>query len=225
MPHILLTEDGSNTLYSDHFKVTYHSKYGAIQEAETVFINAALRPVLARQTSINILEIGLGTGLNALMTFLTLAEYPETTAYYTALEAYPVPLEIAASLNFASCFPLAKNAEAFLHTIHTSEWQQSCEIAENHLFQKKLQDFQTIDIENEYDIIYYDAFAPNSQPELWTKEIFEQMYAALRQNGILTTYCAKGQVKRNLRAAGFVIENLPGPIGKREMTRAIKSLT
>ncbi len=228
---ILLTEDGSHTLESQDFGVTYHSKYGAIQEAQTVFIAAALTPILARQNQINVLEIGLGTGLNALMTFLEVAalqkaqelsEKPNIQLNYTAFEAFPPDAATLETLNFPDLFQDTTAAKAFFKAIHRADWQQKTMIAPFISFTKYLDKFENIDIENSFDAIYFDAFAPNSQPELWTIEIFEKMYRALHFEGVLTTYCAKGAVKRNLKAAGFSLESLPGPKGKREMTRAWK---
>ena len=225
MDTLLLTQDGSHTLYSERFQVTYHSKYGAIQEAQTVFIDAALHPKLAQKAhAISILEIGLGTGLNALMTYLECQKHPEIPVFYTAIEAFPVSQEVVETLNFAACFE-EQEAEAarFLSLLHGAAWDVPTRIAPNFTLIKQLKTFETIDFADEFDLVYYDAFAPNSQPELWTIPMFEKMYIALRQNGLLTTYCAKGEVKRNLRAVGFQLESLPGPIGKREMTRATKN--
>ncbi len=230
---ILLTDDGSHTLESGRFAVTYHSKHGAIQEAQTVFIDAALMPILVQKSKldsdifeINILEIGLGTGLNALMTFLeiakTQAQKPNIQLNYTAFEAYPPDAATIEMLNFADLFEEKTMARTFFNAIHAANWQEKIEIAPNIFFTKQLDKFENIDIENSFDIVYFDAFAPNSQPELWAIPIFEKMHRALRENGVLTTYCAKGEVKRNLKAAGFRVENLPGPKGKREMTRAWK---
>jgi tRNA U34 5-methylaminomethyl-2-thiouridine-forming methyltransferase MnmC len=216
-----LTADGSHTLLSAQFGVTYHSVHGSVQEAQTVFLDAAFAEITARpQTEIRVLEIGFGTGLNALMTF---GESLKTnkTLHYTAIEAFPISDETAANLNYATCLDFAQAAD-FLHLIHQNNWDTTIKINENIDFTKLLMRFEDIAFENEFDAIYFDAFAPNAQPELWTIAIFEKMYRALKPNGILTTYCAKGEVKRNLKAAGFKLESLPGPVGKREMTRAIR---
>lgn len=213
-----LTADGSHTLLSADFGVTYHSKHGAIQEAQTVFIDAAFAKIAERQAEMRILEIGFGTGLNALMTFGESLKN-NITLHYTAIEAYPISDEIAANLNYVEWLDFAE-ATDFLNLIHKNNWNTRIEINEKITFQKLLMRFEEVDFENEFDAIYFDAFAPNSQPELWTIAMFEKMHRALKPNGLLTTYCAKGEVKRNLKVAGFTIEALPGPIGKREMTRA-----
>ena len=214
------TADGSHTLRSAMFDVTYHSKHGAIQEAQTVFIAAAFAEIAARQSSVRVLEMGFGTGLNALMTF---GESLKNNIHldYTAIEAYPISDATAATLNYAELLDFAE-ATDFLKFIHQNNWNTSITLTENIHFQKNLIRFEYIDFDTEFDCIYFDAFAPNTQPELWTIAQFERLYKALKPNGILTTYCAKGEVKRNMKAAGFVIEALPGPIGKREMTRARK---
>jgi tRNA U34 5-methylaminomethyl-2-thiouridine-forming methyltransferase MnmC len=220
---IQTTQDGSHTLHATQFEVDYHSKYGAIQEAETVFINAALLAFaenIAPETTITILEMGLGTGLNALMTFAAAIEH-NLSVEYVAIEAYPIPQTIAAQLNYGEVLHFAQ-AKDYLHTIHTAEWTNTVLLDAHNSFQKLEMRFEAINFYEEFDIIYYDAFAPSTQPELWTVEMFEKLYAALRPNGILTTYCAKGAVKRALRSAGFRVESLPGPVGKREMTRAVK---
>jgi tRNA U34 5-methylaminomethyl-2-thiouridine-forming methyltransferase MnmC len=219
MNTIELTADGSHTLISERFEVTYHSKHGAIQEAQTVFIDAAFAKIVEQQTTVRILEIGFGTGLNALMTFGESLKN-NITLHYTGIEAYPISDKIAAELNYGNLLNFAESID-FQNIIHENKWNVINQIHEKISFEKRLMRFEDIAFENEFDAIYFDAFAPNSQPELWTIAIFEKMHRALKPNGLLTTYCAKGEVKRNLKAAGFVIESLPGPIGKREMTRAI----
>ena len=222
-PYLLHTEEGAHTVFSPQFDATYHSKYGAIQEAQTVFIAAGLLAFAEAQTQhtpIRILEIGLGTGLNALMTFAT-ARTHELAIDYTALEAYPLAPDLAAQLNFGAHIDFAE-ATDYLQKIHAAAWGERVSLSAAAHFCKLPTRFEDIAFDSAFDIIYYDAFAPSAQPELWTTEIFEKMYAALRPHGILTTYCAKGVVKRALRAAGFHVESLPGPRGKREMTRAHK---
>ena len=217
-----LTADGSHTLTSAQFGVTYHSVHGSIQEAQTVFIDAAFAEIAARaQPEIRILEIGFGTGLNALMSFGESLK-TDKTLHYTAVEAFPISSETAAELNYATCLDFAQ-AAGFLHLIHQNNWNTNIEIAPNIFFRKCLMRFEDIAFDGEFDAIYFDAFAPSAQPELWTIAMFETMHRALKPNGILTTYCAKGEVKRNLKAAGFRVASLPGPVGKREMTRAVRA--
>lgn len=214
-----ITQDGAHTLYSPRFDATYHSKYGAIQEANVVFIDAALREKAKTTTTISILEIGFGTGLNALLSFLLAAENNWKIAY-TTVEAFPIGSETYQQLNFQDVIQ-QPNAQLFLQQMHECNWNETTQIGGNEFLKCQML-IENIAFENQFDVIYFDAFAPSTQPELWETSIFQKMFGALKPNGILTTYCAKGQVKRNLKAAGFSIEALAGPIGKREMTRAKK---
>ncbi len=221
MPNSLFeTEDGSHSLFSEQFGVSYHSKYGAIQETQHVFINAALRFKAVLQNDIRILEIGFGTGLNAYMTLLE-AEKRDLSIQYTAIEAYPISLQQATTLNYPSLLNKKASQAQFLQ-MHSADWARSLAITERFQFNKQQIKFEAIEYDNQFDIIYFDAFAPNSQPELWEADVLGTMYKALKKEGVLTTYCAKGVVKRTLKAVGFQIEALKGPPGKREMTRAIK---
>lgn len=215
---LVVTGDGSDSLYNEKFDQHYHSLHGALQESMHVFINAGLKYKQTTHTDISILEIGFGTGLN---TLLTLQEAPSSKINYTAIEKFPLSADIIEQLNYASVINNINSKESF-RKIHAASWNAVHSINDLFLFKKVELDFENIDFNSEFDIIYYDAFAPNAQPELWTIAIFTKMYNALKSNGILVTYCAKGEVKRNLKAVGFEIEALPGPIGKREMTRAHK---
>ena len=221
------TRDGSHTIYSDDFEAPYHSKYGAIQESEHVFIEAALLPAMQDHSTLKILEIGFGTGLNALLTFVN-AINKGINVEYTAYEYYPVSLDILQQLNFYKYLDKFENAKALQNWLHHTEWDKQILFDNSinttiHLHKVK-DKFEHIKYSNEFDIIYFDAFAPIAQPELWTEQMFTQMYEALVPGGVLTTYCAKGQVRRNIRAAGFIMQSLPGPVGKWEMTRAVKPL-
>ncbi len=221
MPNSLFeTEDGSHSLFSEQYGVSYHSKYGAIQETQHVFINAALRFKAVIQKEISILEIGFGTGLNAYMTLLE-ATKRDLAIQYTAIEAYPISLQQATALNYPTLLNDEVSSSHFLQ-MHSADWAKSVPITEQFQFIKQQIKFEAIDFENQFDIIYFDAFAPNSQPELWEADLLGIMYKALKKDGVLVTYCAKGVVKRTLKAVGFQIEALKGPPGKREMTRAIK---
>jgi tRNA U34 5-methylaminomethyl-2-thiouridine-forming methyltransferase MnmC len=218
---IYITADGSHSIQSEQFGVGYHSKHGAIDEAYHVFINAALRFKAVVQKDIQIMEIGFGTGLNAFVTFLE-AEKRNLQISYTAIEAFPIKLEQVKSLNYPSL--LNPNYQALFLQMHEADWNKEIQIHEQFSLEKKLIKFEEIDFENKFDIIYFDAFAPNAQPELWSENIMRKMYLALKENGILTTYCAKGIVKRTMKSVGFTVEALPGPPHKREMTRALKDL-
>ncbi len=219
----LLTEDGSHTLLHAHLGQTYHSKYGAIQESQIIFINAGLQFYLHthQPNAVHISEMGFGTGLNALMTYLHALNYPQIRFKYSCWEAYPVAYEQAIDLNYPELLAAADEKAVFaqMHACPAQTWQP---LAPNFEFCKYIDDFEQIADTDAYDIVYYDAFAPAAQPELWTAELFAKIYAAMRPNGVLTTYCAKGVFKRILRGLGFQVNALAGPKGKREMTQAIK---
>ena len=218
---LFLTKDGSHSLFSSKFGVSYHSKYGAIQETQHVFINAALRLKALHQSDIHIMDIGFGTGLNAYMTLLA-AGNRNLRIHYTAIEAFPIPYEMAELLNYSELLNTPALHELFL-SMHKAPWSQLISFREDFQFIKHPIRFEEIEFSDQFDIIYFDAFAPNSQPELWDELVLEKMYKALKTEGILVTYCAKGVVKRTLKKIGFEVESLKGPPGKREMTRAIKT--
>lgn len=221
MNKIIDTQDGSHSIFSEQFGVAYHSKYGAVQETEHVFIKSALRDKIQQQQDIAILDIGFGTGLNALMTYLEVAKL-KNTIHYAAIEAYPITLAQAMELNYAEVLNLNETDQRLFQQMHQMDWNIPAPLTANFTFTKYLKRFEDIDFINQFDIIYFDAFAPNAQPELWEAPLLQSMYKALKQNGILTTYCAKGVFKRTLKSVGFTVEAIPGPPGKREMTRGIK---
>jgi len=214
---IFVTEDGSHSMFSEKHGVSYHSKYGAIQETEHVFINAAFRHQLP-SSSLSILDIGFGTGLNAYMTYLE-AISKKVNVNYVGIEAYPISLEEAQQFNYAQ--QLKQDNSTFLK-LHESDWDIPHKVSEFFIFEKNQTRFENLNFKNQFDIIYFDAFAPNAQPELWEENVLQKMFDALKVNGVLTTYCAKGVVKRTLKKVGFEIDAIPGPPGKREMTRGKK---
>lgn len=222
MPSSLFeTEDGSHSILSEQFGVAYHSKHGAIQETQHVFINAALRLKAVLQKEISILDIGFGTGLNAYMTLLE-AEKRNLSIQYSGIEAYPISYQQATDLNYSELLKSTDFQPSFLK-MHSADWATPIQLSQQFQFTKHQVKFETIDFTGQFDIIYFDAFAPNAQPELWEAALLSKMYQALKKDGVLVTYCAKGIVKRTLKAVGFEIETLKGPPGKREMTRAIKN--
>lgn len=226
------TGDGSYTLFVPALNEHYHSHHGAEQESAHVFIRHGLWPVLAagageHQATVRILEVGLGTGLNVLLTAQT-ASQTATYTVYDALETRPLTPEIVSVLMYAY-YP--ENAQApdwrgvLLQRIHQQRWNdaQAPALFNDFYLHKRLEPLETAALPpEEYHLIYFDAFAPEKQPELWTAAIFQKLYAATRPGGVLVTYCAQGQFRRNLKAAGWLVEKLPGPPGKREMTRARK---
>ena len=220
MRQIIDTQDGSHSVLAEEFGVSYHSKYGAIQESMHVFIEAGLRYRAATQKELSVLGIGFGTGLNALLTCIE-AEKNDLSIHYTAVEAYPLSFDFIQQLNYTQTLGLNPD-DNFFTKIHECKWENRVAIHPSFSIIKNKKKFEEIDEESVYDVIYFDAFAPNAQPELWEAPLLEKMYKALRLNGVLTTYCAKGVVKRTLKSVGFTIEALPGPPGKREMTRGKK---
>jgi tRNA U34 5-methylaminomethyl-2-thiouridine-forming methyltransferase MnmC len=217
---LIETQDGSHSLFSEQFGVSYHSKYGAIQETQHVFINAALRYKALLQSELHILEIGFGTGLNAYMSLLE-GQRRNLKIHYTTIEAYPISYQQATELNYSALLNSPTYHDQFLQ-MHASDWAIPVEITEGFVFEKHQIKFQNLPFLNQFDIIYFDAFAPNAQPELWEADLLTTMYNSMKKEGVMVTYCAKGVVKRTLKAVGFIVESLKGPPGKREMTRAIK---
>lgn len=220
MPEIVLTADGSHSVYSDFFKEQYHSTHGALQESMHVFIRAGLEPLCTSKEEINLLEIGFGTGLNALLTAL-IAEENEKKIQYITIEKFPLDNDIYKQLDFCSIIQ-KQNCTQTYEKIYTATWNQEVEISPFFLLQKLEMNIESVAFNNYFDSIYFDAFSPTTQPELWTESIFKNMFQSLKVNGHLVTYCAKGEVKRTLKKVGFVVENLDGPKGKREMIIALK---
>lgn len=220
---LIETQDGSHSVLSNQFGVSYHSRYGAIQESRHVFIQAGLQHQMLRlHAGLQVLEVGLGTGLNALLTLLE-AEQQQLPVHYLALEAFPVPLDQVELLNYPDKLSQAGlNTAAIFKQIHESSWGQWQPLSPFFHFRKELIRFEDARYTEAFDLVYFDAFAPGAQPELWEKPLMQSMYDALKPGGVLVTYCAKGIVKRTLREVGFQVSGLPGPPGKREMTRAEK---
>ena len=214
---VLITQDGSSSLRRKDLQEGYHSTYGAIAESVHIFIEAGLRNV-EKHSLINILEIGFGTGLNALLT-CEFAIKEKQSIYYQTIEKYPLSQQIISQLNYGKLLSLE---EEFLK-IHSVSWNENAEI--NNLFSIHKIDKPAENLNykaNFFDIIYFDAFAPQFEENLWQQEMFAKLYSSLKEGGLLVTYCCKGDVKRALKASGFQIEKLPGPKGKREILRAKK---
>lgn len=212
---ILITSDGSTTIHLPDWNEQYHSKNGSINETYHVFIKSGLQEVVADK--ISLLEIGFGTGLNSFITYLE----HQKKIDYVGVEAYPVTLEEVDKMNFISVLDVEKEKQIF-KKMHNVSWEEKHQITEDFSLLKRKQFFEDIDDENAFHLIYFDAFGARVQPQLWTVAIFEKMFKALKKNGILVTYSAKGSVRRAMQEVGFKVERLPGPPGKREMLRAIK---
>lgn len=214
---IKITEDGSHTIFIPELNEHYHSTHGAIQEAIHVYINAGLR--FSDKNPINILEIGFGTGLNTYLTLVE-AETNNRTIVYHTLERYPVEKEQLKVLNYPDQIDF--NNKTLFNTLHEIEWNQETEITNNFSLKKINGDLKKIDFKDKFDLIYFDAFAPDIQDDLWTETIFKKLYNCLNSEAILITYCSKGIVKRALRASGFEVKRLAGPPGKHHILRATK---
>ncbi len=217
---IITTDDGSSSLYLPDLNETYHSFHGALQESQYVYINMGLAHLKTTNAgSLQVLEVGFGTGLNVLLA-AKWAEENDIVIEMDTLEPFPLASEIWQQLNYSSI--LGIDNQKILPAMHQQGWNSS-EVLTKHLqlrkYQQGIQDFKPAKV---YDCVFYDAFAPNKQAEMWSPDIFQKLAMSLRSQGILVTYCAKGQVKRDLKAAGFVVETLQGPPGKMEMIRAVR---
>lgn len=213
------TNDGSHTLFVPELKEHYHSVNGAVQESRHVYIDAGLRA--CQKDVVRVFEVGFGTGLNALLTYLEALD-SKKNVYYSSIELFPISLQLVNSLNYPTLFSFEQ--KNVFKDLHLCGWNQEVNVSDFfHL--KKIQgnlveyDFDT---DGSFDVVFYDAFAPEKQPEMWRQSIFNKLFAALSPSGILVTYCAKGVVRRMLQKSGFEVERLPGPPGKREMLRATK---
>ncbi|NNE02490.1 MAG: tRNA (5-methylaminomethyl-2-thiouridine)(34)-methyltransferase MnmD [Eudoraea sp.] len=213
---IITTGDGSKTIHIEDWDEQYHSKHGAINEAYHVFIDQGLSRI--NKSSVAILEIGFGTGLNALITAME-AKKRGLKIHYTAVEAYPITKDELEQLNYTEQLKAPLFQEIF-NKMHACPWEENVLVSPGFTIHKQCKDFMDIADTDAYDLVYFDAFGARVQPELWTETIFRKMFKALKVHGILVTYAAKGSVRRAMQAVGFTVERLPGPPGKREMLRA-----
>jgi len=216
---IITTEDGSHSLRHAALDETYHSVHGAVQESKHVFLHHGLEFKLGRiaHSPVRILEIGFGTGLNAFLTSL----YPIPSGqllYYESWEAHPVSGELIEKLNYSA---LLGSPELF-SAIHTAPWNKTCDLTAKFSIHKHRGDLLVDPLTGSFDLIFYDAFAPSKQPEMWTLPVLTKVTHALSKEGVFVTYCAKGQLKRDLSSLGLQVETLPGPPGKKEMVRAVR---
>ncbi len=215
---IIITSDGSTSIHLPEWEESYHSKHGAIQEAQHVFIKNGLS--LCKGQSVSVLEIGFGTGLNAFITFLE-SQKNKQKIDYVGVEGFPISLEEIVQMNYVNQLN-ANQFESEFKTIHASDWEGNVTISDTFRLTKRKQLFNDINDKNQFDIIYFDAFGYRVQPELWSVEIFTKMFEALKEGGILVTYACRGPIKNAMKEAGFKIEKLAGPPGKREMLRGWK---
>ena len=212
------TSDGSSTIYLPEWEESYHSKHGAIQEAKHVFIQNGL-DLFTNKNEISILEIGFGTGLNAFITYLEMCNR-NIKVKYLGVEAYPISTEEIQLMNYPTELN-AENEKTIFLNMHICKPNEPIFLHPNFEFTKRIQRFEDISDENQFDLIYFDAFGFRVQPELWDLAIFEKMFTALKPGGILTTY-ACNIIKKNMELAGFRVQKKAGPPGKREMLVAYK---
>ncbi|GGG50068.1 hypothetical protein GCM10011414_19830 [Croceivirga lutea] len=216
---IITTADGSTTIHLPDWNESYHSKHGAIQEAYHVFIKNGLDKITRKE--IRILEIGFGTGLNAFITLLEGIKQQKQITYY-GVEAFPVPVEEIHQLNYLKELG-EENLKPLFQKLHDLPWEMEEEVTPAFSLNKIKDDFRNVQFDNKFELIYYDAFGPRVQPELWSQQLFATMYIALKKGGVLTTYCAKGDVRRAMQEVGFTVNRVEGPPGKREMLVALKN--
>lgn len=216
---VIETADGSPTIFLPDLNVTYHSKFGALQESRHIFIEAGLQPLTGRHEVLSVFEMGFGTGLNALLT-LQQAEQQRQKIYYTAVELYPLSTRELEELHFFEF--LHENDVVKLKRLHDCLWEEDVVINPFLMLHKHKADLQSLSFTQPVHLVYYDAFDPSVQPELWTEAIFAKLFNMLVKDGKLVTYSSKGSVRRAMQSAGFTTEKLPGPPGKREMLRACK---
>ena len=222
---LTITKDGSHTVSIPDEHLTYHSFHGAIQESLHVFIQAGLQYVFSHFSeeenhTVYVFEMGFGTGLNALLS-LQNSRDENRHVHYTAVELYPLQPEVINALNYVEQMGDETLAPSFI-SLHFSNWNEEVTITPTFSLCKQQESLLNTTFNKQFHLIYFDAFAPGAQPELWQPEVFEKLYQSLFAGGALVTYCCKGSVQRALQSVGFTVEKLPGPPGKREMIRAIK---
>jgi len=214
---IVKTLDGSQTIKLADLDEHYHSTNGAIQESLHVFINNGFRCI--DKNEISVFEVGFGTGLNAMLTFVE-AEKCGKKVDYTGVELYPIGEDIFTQLNYAEILNIDK--QKYYLPLHTCEWDKDIELSQNFTLTKINIDLNKYNTNKHFDIIYFDAFAPDKQSELWTKTVFDKMFSMLSFGGVLVTYSSKGEVKRNMRDSGFTVKRLQGAAGKHHMIKGYK---
>jgi len=214
---IIKTSDGSDTIFVQGMDEHYHSVHGAFQESEYIFINCGLG--YCKTNPVRIFEVGFGTGLNAFLTFIN-SDDRGKEIFYTAIEKNPLPDSLINLLNYKDLVP-----REYIHVfdqIHSCNWNEPERINTNFILLKIKDDLTSADLRGNFDLVYFDAFGPDKQPEMWTDTIIKKISDITDRNGILVTYSAKGNVQRSLRKHGFEVNLLPGPPGKRQIIRAVK---
>jgi tRNA U34 5-methylaminomethyl-2-thiouridine-forming methyltransferase MnmC len=217
---IIITRDGSHSIGFSRNNTTYHSRHGAIQESKHVYIETGLNRLLNQKPCIRVFEMGFGTGLNALLALIS-AEGAHQHIYYETIEPYPLGKEFFEKLNYPGELH-REDLKTVFQQLHQCSWDKEISVSSFFTFKKIRTSLQDLVFTKSCELVFYDAFAPQTQPELWTEAIFNKLYAALVRDGLLVTYCSKGDVQRALKTAGFTLEKLPGPLYKREILRATK---
>lgn len=216
---IIISKDGSHTLFVPELNETYHSTHGAHQEAVHVFIKSGLE-YLKEKKEINVYEIGFGTGLNAFLTAIYAIEN-KTKINYQTIEAFPLDVTITSKLNYIES--VDEKFKSIFSKLHETEWGNWIDVNQYYTFKKMHQKLEnTLSLDKKADIVFFDAFAPNHQEELWTVESLSKVANCTNEGGVFVTYCSQGQFRRNLKEAGFEVSKITGPSGKREMVRAFK---
>ncbi len=227
-PKIEITKDGSSTLIHPKYNAHYHSTAGAIEESDFVYLKSGLFYFLSSEKrqdlkqSCSILEVGFGSGLNAFNTLIK-TEALALNIEYLGIETYPVTLDVIKQLNYPEQLS-AQDQQAIYNTMHEVSWEKNHQITKQFSLEKRNHDIFSLKDTNKFDVIYFDAFGPTDQPELWTAPIFKIMFEALKNNGVLITYCAQGAARRAMQSVGFKVDRLSGPPSKRHILRAIKAV-
>ncbi len=214
---LITTRDGTHSILDKTLDETYHSRHGAVQESAHVFINAGLLHLCRLKRDLHIIELGLGTGLNVALTWKEIDDLKDHRVHYVALEAHPLPMEMIEQLNYAQQLTMPSFSQ-----IHTAPWEQAQQLSNRCTLIKVKTDFADYNFAGPYDLVYFDVFAPRHHPEWWKAPFLQKVVHGLRRGGILVTYGAQGSFRRALGELGMEVEKLPGPPGKREMTRATK---
>ncbi len=219
---IITSKDGSHTIELIGKNEQYHSTHGAIQESEHIYIKHGLTTISQNKQRINILEVGMGTGLNVLLTF-QYALLHHLQIHYTAIEAYPLEEEIWRELNYAKLLDDRSTLADVYNHIHQCKWKKETFISKHFILNKIDLPIQEVQLKpDNFDLVYFDAFNPDLEPQLWSVDVFTRLFSSMKRNSLLSTYSTKGVVKRALKSCGFNIEKKPGPPGKREILNAIK---
>lgn len=212
----IVTGDNSPSLFNPELNETYHSRHGARQESQHVYIKSGLNE-LTHLSKIRVFEMGFGTGLNILLAN-NFANLHGIHIEVTSIELFPLPLSITKQLSFSE----SQQEQEVFESLHCADWEKKANIDKHLTLVKRKMSLEEVCFTAAFDIVFFDAFGPDKQPHLWTPEVFEKLFQLLDEDGLLVTYSAKGQVRRDMQSVGFTVERIQGPPGKREMLRARK---